>query len=170
MVPVIYILCNKEHIVYVGQTIDIERRLREHRHNIVYDKVYVRRCLRSQLNRLERACIKFFRPLLNRKLSTTLFWRYDNKIAECKVYRYKIEEYEFSPYAERITDHKHLTNIWFFCMTKDEPLQSVLKKIHRVPMKVRRTVITSLRRRVAGYKYKAELITIINNSLEVIKM
>jgi hypothetical protein len=65
----IYFLIKDDEIVYIGQSIHIPHRLKNHkRDKKPFDKVFFIECKRRELDRLERMLIRQYTPRLNRKL------------------------------------------------------------------------------------------------------
>ena len=65
--PGIYILLSLDEIVYVGQSVNVGRRLEEHWNELKKDfnRYFVIRCERENLNKLEAYYILRFRPKYN---------------------------------------------------------------------------------------------------------
>lgn len=163
----IYILTQRDMIVYVGQSTNIKARLDVHRTNYEYDAVYYRECNKSELDGLEKACINYFKPILNRYLSKTKYHNYSTKLEECRLRFKNITDNEFRKLDTTIEYSKIWAHTWLFRLGIDEPLRSVVNKIKKTPLVFRKLVIRSLRSRLrngANYKYKEELLTILNKN------
>ena len=65
----IYFLIRENKIVYIGRAVEVYGRLRNQQGRITFDKVYIHKCDRSDLNRVEREYIHKYQPLVN-KLTT----------------------------------------------------------------------------------------------------
>lgn len=65
--PGVYFLIKNEKIVYVGQSVHPEARIRDHVLQKDFDKFYIHRCKREALNALESAYIYLYSPVLNKK-------------------------------------------------------------------------------------------------------
>lgn len=163
----IYILTKDDMIVYVGQSTNIRARLDVHRTNYEYDAVYVRECKQSALDGLEKACIKFFKPIVNRYLSTTKYHNYGTKLDECRMHFKDLTDNDFRQLDTTITYSKQWAHTWLFRLGIDEPLRSVVNKIKKTPLVFRLLVIRSLRsklRKGTEYKYNDELLTILSKN------
>jgi hypothetical protein len=62
--PCVYFLCRGDTVVYVGQSVRLAERLKDHRAK-VYDTVYFVRCELAEMGALERRWITELRPELN---------------------------------------------------------------------------------------------------------
>jgi hypothetical protein len=65
--PGIYFLCLGNEIVYIGQSVNIAGRVRDHRMDKTksFDAVYFLPCYKNNLDSLERKFIKYFKPKHN---------------------------------------------------------------------------------------------------------
>lgn len=65
--PGIYFLIKNNEVVYVGQSLDVERRIGQHRtgRKIDFDLVFIIACLPSELNQLEARYIRALKTPLN---------------------------------------------------------------------------------------------------------
>ena len=61
----IYFLIRENKIIYIGRSVEVHARIRFQQGHITFDKVYIHKCERSDLNRLEREYIRKYRPLVN---------------------------------------------------------------------------------------------------------
>lgn len=163
----IYILTKEDMIVYVGQSTNIRARLDVHRTNYEYDAVYVRECRESALNELEKACIKFFKPIVNRYLSTTKYHNYGTKLDECRLHFKDLTDNHFRQIDTTIEYSKQWAQSWLFRLGNNESLRSVIRKLQKTPKWCRSIVISMLRcklRKGTEYKYNDELLTILSKN------
>lgn len=61
----IYFLWDVDTIVYIGQSIDIDKRISEHRKNKKFSHYSYIECSKKDLNKLESSYIKTYNPILN---------------------------------------------------------------------------------------------------------
>jgi hypothetical protein len=61
----VYFLFYKKELVYIGQSVDIEKRIQEHTQNKVFDEYSYKRVCERDLNKVEKACIEYYNPKLN---------------------------------------------------------------------------------------------------------
>ena len=61
----IYFLCHYNKIIYIGQSIDIDGRLRSHLKDKKFNKVFFIPCLKKELENLEIFYIEKYKPILN---------------------------------------------------------------------------------------------------------
>jgi hypothetical protein len=82
--PGVYFLCNEGKIIYIGKAVNVGSRLLEHKRNPekVFDIVFFISCHLDQLLRIECACIKFFKPLLNITYAQTPMTQMDYDILD----------------------------------------------------------------------------------------
>ena len=65
--PVVYFLALKDEVVYVGQSITVIQRVKQHRSDGKnFDRVYGIPCPRNELDYLENKFIKTLKPILNK--------------------------------------------------------------------------------------------------------
>lgn len=66
--PVVYFLCQGDEVVYVGQSISVFQRMKQHRaDDKIFDNVFALPCPRSELDVTERKFIKILNPILNKQ-------------------------------------------------------------------------------------------------------
>tara|TARA_R110002167_G_C12314835_1_gene618493 strand:- start:32 stop:586 length:555 start_codon:yes stop_codon:yes gene_type:complete len=67
--PVVYFLALKDEVVYVGQSISVIARIKDHRRDgKIFDRVYGIPCPRTELDSLEDKFIQTLKPLLNKTI------------------------------------------------------------------------------------------------------
>jgi len=69
----IYALCRGDEVIYIGQSVNVYSRVREHynhRQQKYWDRVFVLWCSPVDLNRTETQMIHHFRPEHNRHIPT----------------------------------------------------------------------------------------------------
>ena len=65
--PVVYFLALRDEVVYVGQSISVIARTKDHRRDgKIFDRVYGIPCPRNELDYLENKFIKTLKPILNK--------------------------------------------------------------------------------------------------------
>ena len=65
--PVVYFLALKDEVVYVGQSITVIQRVKQHRSDgKIFDRVYGLPCPRNELDYLESRFIRTLKPILNK--------------------------------------------------------------------------------------------------------
>lgn len=65
----VYFLMQNGNLLYVGQSIDLAQRLRNHDivgYGYIFDEVYYLPCKKEELDEVERGMIEFYAPPLNR--------------------------------------------------------------------------------------------------------
>lgn len=68
----VYFLLHDSEVVYVGQSIDVESRIRSHRAEKEFDSYHVIACQQSELDALESAYIFYLQPKLNSRSNTSI--------------------------------------------------------------------------------------------------
>ncbi len=63
--PGVYFLIHKDTVIYVGKSVDVLRRINQHRRDKVFQRWSVIRCERHELNALESEYIRALRPRYN---------------------------------------------------------------------------------------------------------
>jgi len=61
----VYYLWDGAQVLYIGASINVERRLRQHRRNIDFSGYFVDKCEESELRDREATAIREFKPKLN---------------------------------------------------------------------------------------------------------
>jgi len=66
--PGIYFLCNGPELVYIGKAVNVARRLMSHIGEKRFDRVYFISCHIEQMDSLEMALIRYYKPSLNKAM------------------------------------------------------------------------------------------------------
>lgn len=61
----VYYLWDGERVLYVGASVNVERRVRQHADNIDFIGYFCDECKKEELNVEESRAIQLFRPILN---------------------------------------------------------------------------------------------------------
>ncbi len=69
----IYFIFYKNELVYIGQTVNLLRRIKEH-HSFKFDWVRFIECDRDKLKHYEARLIKYFKPKANRNNNPLYTW------------------------------------------------------------------------------------------------
>lgn len=67
-VPVVYFLCHNGSVVYVGQTVSLSHRIKEHAGDKEFDRVFYILVPRHDLDKIERFWITELKPKYNQKV------------------------------------------------------------------------------------------------------
>lgn len=77
----VYFLIKDDEIIYVGKSVRIPNRLRDHQRGKDFDRVFFVECKEDELDDLEKRCIREFSPRLNRRLKKVVIKRVREKKA-----------------------------------------------------------------------------------------
>ena len=81
----IYFLMNDNEVVYVGQSIDIHRRINKHKESKTFDKIYYLEVDKQNLDEIEKKYILEYQPIYNK----TYLNKYNIKEKVQKIYKCK---------------------------------------------------------------------------------